>query len=510
MATKKMEKAKEEFAYSFILEALTQGLYPNVFDVLREYVQNSYDAIVKHNSKYHSGDYKIKINITGNSIFISDNGIGMDEEKIKQYRYIGYSEKRMGEEAGFRGIGKLSGISVADKLIVTSKYQSAEKDYTLVFDTQSMLREIMYQKRMGISKSLNDLIRNNTSIDSKPARRESHYTVVELYNIREEYSSLLDSLLVSEYISRICPVPFHPAFLYRQETHNYLIRNVQDYFCFPHLVNDSSVYKQFTNNVDSPIFYEIDTEEGSNTPIAFAWACQNLEEKQLPEIGPRGLSFRQKNISIGDKDLVRNSLWATSGHLAYWFFGEIHVVDNSVVPTSERTNFEDSASRARLIKRCQKHMISDLIKKCRTRSGKANFEKKKVELEEILRNTELALERKEISKENKLYAAAKLLTAKDGVRKRRVKLESQEKAAVAKLYERVDSLVAQLSEAKPEEEKRSGIFDIKQHLTLSKEEWKIYDVTIDFFRDFFADDEETCARAIRIYQEKLMDVFGSR
>ena len=40
-------EGKDRFAFSFIIEALTQGLYPNVFDVLREYVQNAYDAVLR-------------------------------------------------------------------------------------------------------------------------------------------------------------------------------------------------------------------------------------------------------------------------------------------------------------------------------------------------------------------------------------------------------------------------------------------------------------------------------
>jgi hypothetical protein len=39
-------KPEEEYAYGFIIEVLTSGLYPDVFHVIREYVQNSFDAII--------------------------------------------------------------------------------------------------------------------------------------------------------------------------------------------------------------------------------------------------------------------------------------------------------------------------------------------------------------------------------------------------------------------------------------------------------------------------------
>lgn len=49
---------REEFAFGYILKVLTQGLYPNVLDVLREYVQNAYDAIIKHRNAYRKTNYK--------------------------------------------------------------------------------------------------------------------------------------------------------------------------------------------------------------------------------------------------------------------------------------------------------------------------------------------------------------------------------------------------------------------------------------------------------------------
>lgn len=39
-------KPEEEYAYGFMIEVLTSGLYPDVFHVIREYVQNSFDAII--------------------------------------------------------------------------------------------------------------------------------------------------------------------------------------------------------------------------------------------------------------------------------------------------------------------------------------------------------------------------------------------------------------------------------------------------------------------------------
>lgn len=90
-------KKEEEFAYGFIIEVLTGGLYPNKFHVIREYVQNSFDSICNwRKAPGFDNDGSIKIKISGKSILIYDTGTGMDKDKISQYRYVGYSEKKIG------------------------------------------------------------------------------------------------------------------------------------------------------------------------------------------------------------------------------------------------------------------------------------------------------------------------------------------------------------------------------------------------------------------------------
>ena len=62
----------------------------------------------------------IKVSIQGRSLLIFDTGTGMDGEEMAKLKRIAYSEKRVGEEAGYKGIGRLAGIAVANKLKVSS------------------------------------------------------------------------------------------------------------------------------------------------------------------------------------------------------------------------------------------------------------------------------------------------------------------------------------------------------------------------------------------------------
>ncbi len=499
---------RERYAYSFILEALTQGLYPNAFDVLREYIQNGYDAILKHMGIYHQQDYKVKINITGNSIFIADNGIGMRLDQIKQYRFIGYSEKKLGEEAGFRGIGKIAGLSVAEKLIVTSKAQGESRQYTLSFDAQDMLEEILILKAEGKNKPFDELISDHTKLESHEEDASNHYTVVELYQIRPEFAALLDPSRVRDYVRAVAPVPFNPQFKFSDEINRWLIGRVQDYYYIPHFVNDEPVYKPFTNEVSSPKFFTVETQEGNEDAIAYAWACGNITESQLPEPGPRGLIFRLKNIAIGSGDLVRNMLWTTNGHLAYWYFGEIHIVDSEVIPTAERSNFEDNHGRHRLVERSRADVISHLNRDARDRSGQANAEKRLQELQALVNNTELALNQADIRREEVVYEAAKLVNAMDKAKKTKSRLPEDQKTKANEVIERAEGLVDTFQKVALESGPAKGILDIKSHLQLSEVEWKLYDVVMISLRDFFVNEEKTYISIVRAIQDRMLQTYA--
>jgi len=499
---------QEEMAFSFVMEALTQGLYPNVFDVIREYVQNSYDAIVRDHKAFGEKDYKIRVNVTGESVFISDNGPGMAEDKIQQYRYIGFSDKPLGEAAGFRGIGKLAGISVADRVIVTSSPRGVPKRYKVVFNARDMLTEIILLRSRGRNKPLNELVREHSELLTELGNEPEHFTVVELHGIRAESRELLDPNLLRQHIGAVCPVPLNPNFQYESEVNGWLLENVGDYYYLPHYVNDEPVHKPFTNQVRDLGYYEIEEEEGGKV-VAYAWACQNLGDEQLPELGPRGLVFRQKNIAIGDHQTVRTLLWETSGHLAYWFHGEIHVCDTNVVPTAERSNFEDNDARHRLVDRSRLDLVAKLTRTARKRSATANAERKREELQDLIQNAELALNRREIPREGAVYEAAKIVTAVGKVKKVSGRFAQPKRAEVAQLVEKAEGVIRQMTEPSGGEPGECGVYDLRQELDLSPGEWRLYDLFVRFIEDFLADDPDRVALAIRRLQERVLDEYGA-
>ncbi len=142
--------AKESFPYKMrvdlnVLDHLADGLYSSVAAVLTEAVANAWDA--------DATEVSIDVDITGDTISIVDNGIGMDERAINdQYLLVGYRRREEGEVTGKgrlvmgrKGIGKLSLLSIANVIEVKSK--KSDKDSIGLRITVSGLREAMEERR---------------------------------------------------------------------------------------------------------------------------------------------------------------------------------------------------------------------------------------------------------------------------------------------------------------------------------------------------------------------------
>src|SRR3990170_27552 len=94
---------------SFFLETLTTGMYENPFHCIREYVQNSYDAIrdAVRAKVLKDKDGRVSISVGGTarspSLVIRDNGIGIPSERAYSTLVsLGASRKTPTQHAGFR------------------------------------------------------------------------------------------------------------------------------------------------------------------------------------------------------------------------------------------------------------------------------------------------------------------------------------------------------------------------------------------------------------------------
>ena len=109
-----------------VLDHLADGLYSSVAAVLTEAVANAWDA--------DANEVRIELDIAGDRISITDNGVGMDRAAINErYLRVGYRRRNESDTSpggrivmGRKGIGKLSLFSIADRIEVRTLIDGGE------------------------------------------------------------------------------------------------------------------------------------------------------------------------------------------------------------------------------------------------------------------------------------------------------------------------------------------------------------------------------------------------
>ncbi|MBZ5586837.1 MAG: ATP-binding protein, partial [Acidobacteriia bacterium] len=153
VATKTQTEVPEELVYAAAVLILSEDLYPKKLEIIREYIQNASDALDDYRPIAEAIEDRwepvIKISIQGRSLLIFDTGTGMDAEEMAKLKRIAYSEKKLGEEAGYKGIGRLAGIAVADKLKISSTSYGDPKLHHFEFRAGDMREDVSKKKRGG-------------------------------------------------------------------------------------------------------------------------------------------------------------------------------------------------------------------------------------------------------------------------------------------------------------------------------------------------------------------------
>ena len=125
------------------LESLTTGMYSDAKIIYREYIQNSVDAIDEairlKKIKPEESFIHIFIDNKNNAISIYDNGTGIHSDKaVNNLLDIGNSSKNYYVNRGFRGIGRLAGLSYCKKLIFETSYLGEEVKTIITFDAHKL------------------------------------------------------------------------------------------------------------------------------------------------------------------------------------------------------------------------------------------------------------------------------------------------------------------------------------------------------------------------------------
>lgn len=344
-----------------VLENLTSGMYEESKIVYREYIQNAADSIDKaFEAKIFDEKLFIDIEIdeSNRNIKIKDNAKGIPKNLVKEkLEDVADSDKVVGEDKGFRGIGRLGGLAYCRQLrfITTSK---GEKQKTIMtWDAQKLLDMIADPKVKDDAGSILDQI---ITYQYEACPEEDHYFIVELNGIRKENNELLDIAKVRKYIQINTPVPYGNKLIYRSKIKEYLEKNNQSLSEYTIYVNAEDIKKPYTTVLFEKVgndkkkydeVYDIKIEEfrrDNGELLAWMWYGISSFVKRIPSSVNEmaGIRLRQSNIQIGDENTLVPLFKQDRGN--FYFIGEIHSVHKALIPNARRDYFNENEIRNEL------------------------------------------------------------------------------------------------------------------------------------------------------------------
>lgn len=341
----------------YTLESLTTGMYSDPKIVYREYIQNSVDSLEHAVSLGLLEQQSMRIDIVVNSeesyISIKDNGTGIPASEAAQtLMNVGSSKKRNTNNRGFRGIGRLGGMSYCDTLIFTTSAEN-EQVKTIVSFNCKKLRHLLVPGEYE-DMSLSAVLEEITTIETFPEKEEKHYLCVEMVDVNG-FSDLLDIDAAKSYISQVAPLPYQSRhFIYTSQLKSYLNDNGYIVEEFPIFVGENEsdlepVYKpnksrfrsdrgkRTVDEISSMKYFDV-TIDGELYALGWYGNCGwfgFLSEKEIS-----GFRVRKGNILIGDNQTM-NAIFKEA-RFNGWTQGEIFIVTDKLIPNARRDDFEQN------------------------------------------------------------------------------------------------------------------------------------------------------------------------
>lgn len=341
----------------YTLESLTTGMYSDPKIVYREYIQNSVDSLEHAVSLGILEQQSMRIDIIVNAdksyISVKDNGTGISATEAAQtLMNVGSSKKRNANNRGFRGIGRLGGMSYCDTLIFTTSAENEKVKTVVSFDCKKLRHLLVPGKYEDMS--LSAILEEITTIETFPEREEKHYLCVEMADVNS-FSDLLDIDVAKSYISQVAPLPYQSRhFIYTSQLKSYLSDNGYIIEEFPIFVGENEsdlepVYKpnksSFRSDRGKRTVDEISSMKYFNVTIdgelyALGWYGNCGWFGFLSEKVISGFRVRKGNILIGDNQTM-NTIFKEA-RFNGWTQGEIFIVTDKLIPNARRDDFEQN------------------------------------------------------------------------------------------------------------------------------------------------------------------------
>lgn len=395
----------------FALESLTTGMYNDPSIIFREYIQNSADAIddAIEMQYFSTEDSEIKVIVDSRrrSIEIVDNGIGIKSNEVKTTLLnIGNSRKDFRFHKGFRGIGRLSGLSYCEVLTFETSFKGEPIKSTVKFDAKKLTGFLKPGEYNDIS--IQTIIEEIVDIQIEECQSEIHFFKVKLNNVSRSYD-LLDIKKVQDYIEQVAPLPFNLSKFklgqkiedkiteigHENRSYNIYIGKTEDkihklYKPYKSLfISDMSK----SNDSISDIHFEVIRDDFEKKNLALVWygKCELLGS--VADIKVKGLRLRKSGVLIGDRFSLSHLF--KEERFNGWIQGEVIVFDKKLVPNGRRDDFEKNDDYLSLLERLQvvTESISNEIRK-------KSSERNKLKNQTITKNDNL---NQNVSDEKKVF-----------------------------------------------------------------------------------------------------------
>lgn len=381
-----VKSSHQVFIGKDILELLSTSMYVEPLSLYREYVQNSADSVetnkglVPDTSLPH--DVQITIDRQQRSIRITDRGLGLSQSEFyRKLTSIGGSSKRGTKARGFRGVGRLAGLAFCQELIFRTRPSGSNQIHELKWDTRkvrTLLRAA--DLRMDLATIVAESVETRSvKVNSGP----NHFFEVELRNVvRHRDDRLLNAVEVSNYLSQVAPVAFHPEFAFGTKITAFL--NEVGLALHPLSVNiegEGLVFRPHRDVISSAgklvrmhdleTFQTLDREENIS---AVSWILHHDYVGSLSKATlVNGWRYRSGDIQVGDNELLEDLFPET--RFNGWTVAETHVLDRKIVPNGRRDDYEHSAYYSDLQTRLTP-FARDIAHRCRISSITRNAAQK--------------------------------------------------------------------------------------------------------------------------------------
>ncbi len=337
----------------YTLESLTNGMYASPLDMYREYIQNAVDsfddAVDAGLSIAEKLEIKIIISEENNAVSIQDNGCGISANNaVKTLLDIGNSQKSRVTSRGFRGIGRLAGLSYCDKLTFRTSYKG-EGIATIIEFNAALLKELLLPGK-NESVSVEDVIKRIVSIRTEKEALNKRYFRVELEGVWNE-TGIVNPEKVEEYLLQHAPLQFSQEFKWGRTIAEKIRLKGYHIPQYQVSVNGKALYKPYRDtflsdrvkkNNDLIQDVRVETFYRKQELSAILWYASTSFYGTVIDNSIKGIRIRQGNILIGDRSSC-NSLFKEE-RFNGWMIGELHIIDPEIIVNSRRDGFEKNSA----------------------------------------------------------------------------------------------------------------------------------------------------------------------